>query len=89
MLNPPSIEAISQDSNRDGLNDRWNITIRVRKPYAEAVLTSANVLASFNYELSSNVVMKMESLAVVQTSVPFSAMNPVTSIKTVGSLKLK
>ena len=32
LLNPPTIKSAHADLNRDGLPERWNITMRIRKP---------------------------------------------------------
>ena len=41
-----------QDFDRDGLAERWNISMRIKKPVAGGVLVSADIVLGFKYETS-------------------------------------
>eukprot|EP00347_Sterkiella_histriomuscorum_P023807 403333320 len=89
LLSPPTVQSSSQDFDRDGLNERFNISIRIRKPAAGLLLNQATVIAGFNYKTIGVVDMEMESLAIMQQNIPTYNSNPVTSLKAVGSLDFK
>ena len=90
VLAPPVIKSSHQDFNRDGLNERWNITLRVKKPFANAALSQATIILGFDYSTNSLIQMNMETLAIVNIAdVLVSSTTSAQKIKTVGTLKLK
>ncbi|CDW72377.1 UNKNOWN [Stylonychia lemnae] len=89
LLNPPAISTSSQDFNRDGMAERWNISMKVRKPADNLLLSQVTVIAGFDYQTVGVVDMQMKSLAILQKSIPIYDTNPVSRIKAIGSLQLK
>lgn len=89
QLNPPIIRSSFQDFDRNGTPERWNITMRIRKPNAKSVLNSVLLLIDFDYSTKDVVKMEMESLAIINIDIPSGTSNPAKSIKTIGTLELK
>lgn len=85
-LSPPLLRTSSQDFNRDGLPERWNISLRIRKPTPTSALTHLNLVVDFDYRTQDVIKTYMDTLAIVQLEIPNSEISPVRSIKTVGSL---
>ncbi len=50
QLAPPLIKSSHQDFDRDGKAERWNITMRVKKPQEGAALRQATIVLGFDYE---------------------------------------
>lgn len=88
-INPPSIKSSQQDFERDGIADRWNITMRIRKPKNTTVLRSLDLVMDFQYVTSDVIDMKMDSLAIVRVDIPIAETNQPRSIKTIGTLDFK
>jgi hypothetical protein len=89
QLAPAIVRSVQQDTDRDGLAERWNISMRIKKPEVAAgskgVLRSAKVVLGFKWETYELVKTEMESLAVinVQEYTGGSSLSA-SSIKTVG-----
>jgi hypothetical protein len=55
-LATPSVKSSHQDLDRDGVPERWNITMRVRKPVLNKLpsnLAAGTVVVAFEYETSN------------------------------------
>jgi hypothetical protein len=90
LLSPPVIKSTVEDFDRDHLGDRWNISMRVRKPSAGADLRQATIVLGFDYETSDVVKMQMESLAVVSIDgLNSGGSTSVKRVKTIGTLELR
>lgn len=79
----PTVRASHSDFDRDGLADRWNVSLRVRKPVEGTELAGGTVALGFDYQTSNVVKMQMETLAVLDLE---NLPRDVRSVKTVGSL---
>jgi hypothetical protein len=96
VLSPQSIKSIGEDFDNDGLVDRWNVSMRVRRPQlsasgAGADLRQASIVLGFNYQTQQVVKMQMETLAVVQVGYDLlvgGASTTVNKITAIGSLDL-
>ena len=64
-LSTPDIKSSAVDMNNDGVIDQYNISLRIKKPWAGMTLSRADLILAFNYELKGLLKMKMEGLAVV------------------------
>lgn len=64
------MKASSEDFERDGIKDRWNITLRVRKPYKGAQLSGLNLVLDFDYQTQSTIKMRMDTVAIVSMDFP-------------------
>ena len=90
LLNPPTVKSSSQDINRDGFPERWNISMRIRKPSLPSQLTQATIVLGFDYQTSNVLSMSLDTLAVVTLdNLPRGGSTSVREIKTVGTLELK
>ena len=56
------------DSDRDGVVDQYNITMRIKKPSKDLALQQANLILAFDYEVSDLIKMKMEGIANIAVS---------------------
>jgi hypothetical protein len=65
ILATPDIKSSAVDLNNDGVIDQYNISLRIKKPWAGMTLSRADLILAFNYELKGLLKMKMEGLAVV------------------------
>ena len=96
MLSPQSIKSIGEDFDNDGLVDRWNMSMRVKRPQLSASgsgadLRQATIVVGFNYQTQQVVKMQMETLAVVQVGYDLlvgGASTTVSKITAIGSLDL-
>ena len=101
LISPQSIKSVGEDLNRDGLIDRWNVSMRIRKPVFSKSgkggdLRQMTLVLGFDYQTSKIVKMDMETLAVVQVGLDklgaggsgISGSTSVKSIKAVGTLDL-
>ena len=95
QLAPAIVRSVQQDSDRDGLAERWNVSMRIKKPEvattgSKGVLRNAKIVLGFKWETHELVKTEMESLAVinVQEYTGGSTLSA-ASIKTVGILSLK
>jgi hypothetical protein len=50
LLTPQSLKSIGEDINGDGLVDRWNVSLRVRRPASN--LRQATLVLGFDYKTS-------------------------------------
>ncbi len=54
QLAPAIVRSVQQDSDRDGLAERWNVSMRIRKPEvapgSKGVLRNAKVVLGFKWE---------------------------------------
>ena len=93
-LAPAIVRSVSQDTDRDELAERWNISMRIKKPEvatgSKGVLRGAKVVLGFKWETYDLIKTEMESLAVINVH-EYSGGSSLSasSIKTVGSLSLK
>lgn len=49
QMGPPTISSIGIDSDRDGVYEQWNVTVRVRKPSLQSALSQLNLILGFSY----------------------------------------
>jgi hypothetical protein len=79
--------------DRDGIPERWNISMRIRKPVENGNvldLSGGTVIMGFEYETFNIANIRMEALAIVSlTNLPVSAQSSVNNIKTIGTLALR
>ena len=57
-----------QDIDRDGFAERWNISMRIKKPQvsgANGILQSAKIVLGFQWESYQLVKTEMEGLAII------------------------
>jgi hypothetical protein len=80
---------VSHLNDKDSLNDRINVTMRIRKPSDSLVLSNMNIVIGLDYVTSGVVQMQMETLAIVQIEGGSFAGNSISKIKTLGTLALK
>jgi hypothetical protein len=94
QLPPAIVKSSMQDVDRDGMAERWNISMRIKKPQGSSgsngVLRSANIVIGFKWESYQLVKTEMESLAVINVhDYTGGSKLSASSIKTVGTLELK
>lgn len=65
LLSPPSLRFVNHQSDTDNLNDRINVTVRIRKPESGLRLESLKLVMGFQYALSEVVSLKMNTLGYI------------------------
>ena len=65
------------------------MSVRIKNPSPTYSLTAVNLVLGFDYETSGVIDMKMDSLAVVQINTPIADINPILSVKSIGTLNLR
>lgn len=88
-LAPPTITTVPIDSDKDGLVDSYNITLRIKKPLANLALRELNVLLAFDFEISDIVKMRMEGILAVNINAMSSPTLSASKLSTTGHLKLR
>ena len=58
-LSPPTMAVSPIDSNRDGIIEKYNITLRVKKPLQSLALDQIHLVLAFDFGLNDIVKMKM------------------------------
>ena len=56
---PPSFLAHPVDTDRDGIVDQYNVTMRIKKPVKTLKMEQANIILAFDYQLSELVKMSI------------------------------
>jgi len=89
-LGTPVLMSTPWDSDRDGIVDQYNITLRFFKPLTGNVLKlkKVNLILAFDYELTDLIKMKMEGLAIIDVDTMNTALYP-RKIITQGDLRMK
>ena len=95
-MNGVIVRSSMQDTDRDGIAERWNISLRVKKPNVggsgqNGVLRKADVVVGFKWETSEIVKTEMETVAVISVQDYTSSGSKISagSVKTVGKLELR
>ena len=86
---PPSFQALPVDTDRDGIVDQYNMTMRIKKPVKTLKMQQANIILAFDYQLSELVKMKMQGLAVVSVDAFASSKLNAGKIIAQGQLNLR
>ena len=68
LMASPTITTIPIDSDKDGLVDSFNISMRIKKPLPNLALNQLNVLMAFDLEISDIVKMRMEGIGAVNVN---------------------
>jgi hypothetical protein len=85
-----------QDVDRDGIAERWNISLRVKKPNVggngqNGVLRKADLVVGFKWETSEIVKTEMETVGVISVQDYTSSGSRISAgaVKTIGRLELR
>ena len=94
LISPPTITSVQQDMDRDGIPERWNVSMRIRKPALTSGVPSdligGTIVLGFDYETQQTIKMDLYALAVVRLeNLPSGGKTSVKKVKTIGTLELQ
>lgn len=88
-LAPPTLTYTPIDSNKDGIPEQLNFTMRIKKPLPHLAVSQVNLIMAMDYELDGLIQMKMSGLANVNFEALASSKLSASNFKAQGHLNMR